>query len=80
MTKEYEGPSIPRNQLDSNDVFIVDTGKACYVWIGQNTSYAEKCNAFAYATNYLQSTRHPQISVTVVKEGQENAAFESAFQ
>lgn len=31
------------------DVFIVDTKKAIIVWIGQETSMAERKNAMAYA-------------------------------
>lgn len=31
------------------DVFIVDTGKECFVWIGCRASREEKQNAMAYA-------------------------------
>lgn len=31
------------------DVFIVDTKKALIVWIGQDTSMAERKNAMTYA-------------------------------
>ena len=31
-------------------VFIVDTGKKCFVWIGNGASADEKQNAMAYAS------------------------------
>lgn len=31
------------------DVFIIDTKKALIVWIGQDTSMAERKNAMTYA-------------------------------
>lgn len=67
MTKEGEG-SIGRDKLDENDVFIFDTGKALYVWIGNGTSSAEQRNALSYAHKYLQGTKHPLISVTCYRQ------------
>ena len=48
MTEEGQG-SIGRDKLDENDVFILDTGKALYVWVGNGTSSAEQRNAIPYA-------------------------------
>lgn len=41
--------SIPRSGLDPSDVFIADTGKEVYVWIGGGASPEEKKNAMTYA-------------------------------
>lgn len=40
---------IPRGGLDPSDVFIADTGKELYVWIGGGASPDEKKNAMTYA-------------------------------
>lgn len=41
--------NLPRSALDPKDVFILDTGKALYVWTGNETSSAEQRNALSYA-------------------------------
>ncbi len=41
--------SIPRGGLDPSDVFIADTGKEVFVWIGGSASPDEKKNAMTYA-------------------------------
>ena len=41
--------SIPRSGLDPSDVFIADTGKELFVWIGGGASPDEKRNAMTYA-------------------------------
>ena len=48
MTLVTEG-NITRDYLDPKDVFILDTGKAVFVWIGSGASPAEKKNAMTYA-------------------------------
>lgn len=41
--------SLDRGHLDTKDVFIVDSGKEMFVWVGNAASSAEKKNAMAYA-------------------------------
>ena len=41
--------SISRSSLDSKDVFIVDTGKSLFVWVGKGASVDEKKNSMTYA-------------------------------
>ncbi len=41
--------SIGRDQLDPADVFIFDSGKELFVWVGNDTSSAEQKNALSYA-------------------------------
>ena len=41
--------SLTRDVMDPSDVFIVDTGKEVFVWIGSGASQAEKKNAMPYA-------------------------------
>jgi gelsolin len=71
--------AIERSELNSNDVFIVDTPKTCFVWIGSGASPAESKNGFGYAHNHLMKTSNPLRSIVVVKEGQENQEFKAAL-
>ncbi|XP_071953140.1 gelsolin-like protein 1 [Antedon mediterranea] len=68
-----------KSMLDRQDVYIIDTGSELFVWVGSGASPDEKKNGMTYAHNYLMKTDHPLIPVTVVKEGQESAAFNKAF-
>lgn len=70
---------IKRNDLDSNDVFILDTPKSCFVWVGKGASPTEKKNGFGYAHNHLMKTSNPLRPIAVVKEGQENNDFKTAL-
>lgn len=76
-----------------NAVFIIDTGKKCFVWIGSDASTAEKKNAMTYATvnslvhthcvmcfllqKYLKGTKHFTVPVTCLKEGDKNEEFQA---
>ena len=41
--------SLSKDLLDPSDVFLVDTGKELFVWIGGGASPDEKKNAMTYA-------------------------------
>lgn len=72
--------NLDRGSLDPKDVFIVDSGKAVFVWIGSGASRDENKNAMPYAHNYLMKTKHPLVSVTCVKDGgKEPAQFRAVF-
>ncbi|KAL9956018.1 hypothetical protein ACROYT_G037435 [Oculina patagonica] len=71
--------SFSKSVLDSNDVFVVDNGKACFIWVGSKASVDERRKAFQYAHGYLLKTKHPLVPVTVVNEGQKSAAFDALF-
>lgn len=70
---------ITGNDFDSGDVFILDTGKQCFVWVGSGASPQEKQNGMAYAHNHLKTTPHPLVPVVIVKEGQQNGDFQAAL-
>ena len=70
MTQVSDG-KVTRDMLDANDVFLIDIGDTCYVWIGSGASPLEKQNGLPYAHNYLQKTDHPLAHVTVVKQANE---------
>ncbi|XP_071482815.1 gelsolin-like protein 2 [Diadema antillarum] len=50
FTEVSTGDNIRRDDLDPSDVFILDTGRACYVWVGSQADNAEKKNGIPYAT------------------------------
>ena len=78
LTK-LDGP-ISKSKLDEKDVFLVDTGKQVFVWIGRETTADEKKNAMSYAHNYLKDTDHPLVPVTCIKSGSSSDdAFNKAF-
>jgi gelsolin len=71
--------NLDRGNLDPKDVFIADTGKEVFVWIGSGASPAENKNALPYAHNYLMRTKHPLVPVTCIKDGKETSAFKAIF-
>lgn len=71
--------SLNSRDLDTKDVFIIDTKQAVFVWIGKGTSAGEKKNAMTYAHKYLLRTDHPLLPVTCVSEGRENKDFRTAI-
>jgi len=75
-----QGKNVKRNQLDSNDVFILDTGAEVFAWIGKGASVEEKKKAMSFAQQYLTKYNRPLfISIARVLEGGENEVFEAAF-
>jgi len=79
FSKVCEG-EIMRSSLDPNDVFILDNGKECFVWVGSKASPEEKKNGLTYAHNYLNKTEHPLIPVSVIKQhGKEPSSFAANF-
>jgi len=76
MVKE-EG--VTQDDLKDEDVFILDSGKHCFVWLGQGASPNEKRNGLSYAQKYLQTTDHFCAAVTVVRSGHETTDFHTAM-
>ncbi|GAB1599725.1 gelsolin 2 [Argonauta hians] len=75
LIEQSEG-RLNRCNLKSEDVFLIDTKNACFVWIGNKASANEKQNGLAYAHNYLNSTKHPLASVSCMKEGAINSGLD----
>lgn len=70
---------ISQDDFDSNDVFMLDTPKQFFVWIGKGASENEKKNGFTYAHKQLALSNHSLNNITVIKEGQKNKDFEQAI-
>jgi len=75
------GANVKRNLLDSNDVFVIDTGAHVVAWIGKGASVQEKKKSIQYAQEYLTKYNRPAyLPISRVIEGGENAFFEHSFQ
>jgi gelsolin len=80
FTEVSSGANIKRNQLDSNDVFIFDTGAEVFAWIGKKSSDQEKKKALGFAQDYLIKYNRPNwLPICRILEGAENEVFEGAF-
>jgi len=73
------GDAVKKSLLNSDDVFILDTGDHCYVWTGSGASIEERRNALTYAHNYLAKSKNPMLPITCYSEGQEKDDFHKAF-
>ncbi|XP_052780684.1 gelsolin-like protein 2 [Mya arenaria] len=76
--QEVKTGEITADDLSSDDVFIVDTKKEVFVWVGKGASIDERRNGITYAHNYLNKTAYPYLPITVVGESQLSSAFKEA--
>merc|ERR1712126_291295 len=76
MDEIAEGDDVSKDKLTDNDVFIINTGKHCYCWIGKGASIDERKNGLTYASNYLNKTETPYLPITVVQQGKEGPDFQ----
>lgn len=76
-----EGNGIGREDLDSNDIFLLDVGKSIWVWEGKGASQAEKASWLKVAQRYLgmQSDAN-DLNVAKVNQGREGKSFWSAVE
>jgi len=71
---------LTKDMLDSNDVFVLDTGAEVFTWVGKGASPEEKKQALKYAQDYLvQHSRPLYLPITRILEGGENEVFDAAF-
>lgn len=79
FTKEAEG-KLSYSQLDTTDVFLVDSGTGCFVWIGKGASQDERKNGMKYGTDYLAEYKRPPSTPLVrIAQNGEPPAFKSLF-
>jgi gelsolin len=72
---DIKSGKVGKSDLDTMDVFILDTPKSCFVWVGKGASPDERKNGFGYAHQHLMTTANPLRPIAVVKEGAENKDF-----
>jgi len=74
------GSQCKKSLLDSNDVFILDTGAEVFAWIGKGASQEEKTKALGFAQDYLTKFSRPAyLPISRILEGSENAVFHDAL-
>jgi len=80
FTEVAVGAKVKRSCLDSNDVFVLDTGAEVFAWVGKGASVQEKSKALSFAQDYLKKYNRPaHISISRILEGGENEIFENAL-
>ena len=73
--KEATG-ALSFSMLDQNDVFIIDSGKGVFAWVGKNSSAGEKSRALRFAQEYVKmAALPPNTSVSRVLAGSESEYF-----
>ncbi|KAI3319020.1 putative actin-binding protein Fragmin [Xylariaceae sp. AK1471] len=82
-----EGNDMAKSDLDSNDVFILDTGNSVWVWQGSGASRGEKAMwikvAEAYVREVSDTTENGVVHsspIAKVVEGNESLAFMKALE
>jgi len=77
---EVASGKLSKSMLDSNDVFVCDTGAEIFSWIGKGASRQERDGALQYAQEYLNRYNRPAfLPITRILEGGENPVFDLAF-
>ncbi|KAI1808683.1 actin depolymerizing protein [Daldinia bambusicola] len=82
-----EGTPIDSSDLDSNDVFLLDTGSTVWVWQGLGASRAEKAMWIRVAESYIRQLGEESggeaaylTPISKVVEGNESPAFVRALE
>jgi gelsolin len=71
-----DGQPIRRADLNGNDVFVLDLGKAIWVWRGLRASAAEKAMWIKVAQSYVNQLQNAHLTpIRSVVEGNETPAF-----
>lgn len=79
FTEEQEG-TLNFDKLDTNDVFLVDSGTTIFIWVGKAASKDERRNGMKYGTDYLaQNNRPNSTQLTRIAQTGEPPAFRQLF-
>jgi len=74
------GSGCKKSLLNSDDVFILDTGAEVFAWIGKGASADEKAKALGFAQDYLKNFNRPNyLPICRILEGAENTVFLNAL-
>jgi len=77
--KVGEGDTLGKDELKTEDVFIVDNHRHVFVWVGEGASEMEKFQAIGRAHIYLSRTDHGICPITRILEGKETPLFKANF-
>jgi len=71
---------LDKKDLETNHVYIVDSGAEIFVWVGKKSSPQDKRNGLDFAQHYITDNgKDPYLPISKVMEGGENQVFESMF-
>lgn len=71
---------VTMDKFNHDDVMILDSGNAIYVWIGKGANFDEKRAAMQKATEYMTHNNRPKtLPVCRVVDGKETEAFKKAL-
>eukprot|EP00761_Pharyngomonas_kirbyi_P003462 gb/GECH01003466.1/.p1 GENE.gb/GECH01003466.1/~~gb/GECH01003466.1/.p1 ORF type:complete len:376 (+),score=118.73 gb/GECH01003466.1/:1-1128(+) len=81
FTEEGEGDGkLEKDQLNSDDVHILDTGLDLFIWVGSGSNTSERKNAIKFALNYLSKHDRPlHVPISRIFEGNEPSTFKEKF-
>ncbi|XP_065668513.1 advillin isoform X2 [Hydra vulgaris] len=79
--EEASRPPLKKEDLDSNDCFILDAGQSgVFSWIGKKCTQNEKKAAMNNAMKFIKEKGYPEYTkLTRVVEGGENPVFKQFF-
>ncbi|XP_050394961.1 actin depolymerising venom protein gelsolin 1 [Patella vulgata] len=79
--EEVGSKPLNREDLDSNDCFILDSGPSgIYIWVGKECTKNEKKSAWQNATEFLKKKSYPQwTQISQLVEGAETPLFKQYF-
>lgn len=71
-----KGNKVPKDKLDSKDVYILDDGFMVWCWVGKEASRGERGMAMSYAMKYLKRYNRPAyLPISQITEGKEPLTF-----
>jgi len=80
FTEVAKGTKVKRNMLESDDVFVFDSGAQIFVWVGKGSNKEERKGGLQYAQEYLKKYNRPMyLPIVRILEGGENEEFEASF-
>jgi hypothetical protein len=81
VPEEPEGePTLLRQLLKSDDVYILDAETTMFVWIGKSSSPAERREAMKHAQDFIAAYERPAwTQVERIPQGAETPLFKSLF-
>jgi len=78
-TKVAEG-SLSKSSLSTNDIFVLDSGVAIFVWVGKAAPKKERKTSLQHAIDYIKREKRPNsLPISRILEGHENESFRIHF-
>ncbi|XP_024980360.1 villin-4-like isoform X1 [Cynara cardunculus var. scolymus] len=71
--------SLTKKLLDSHNCYLLDCGEVIYVWMGRNTSLAERKAASEAAEEHLRAQDRPTSNIICMIDNFETVSFRSKF-